>query len=419
MILALYGIQNFYLRTSRQLRLLDLEQKAPLYTLFGETTAGLASVRAFGWTEKFAERNLELLDCSQRPFYLLWSIQRWLEVVLDLLVTVLITLLMAIIVVKRKSIEPGLVGLGLLSTVSLSGSLTNLVSKWTQLETSIGAISRIRDFSQHTESEHKPWEVDAVNTEWPEKGRVDFTRFEAGYSEDSVLVLKDIDLDIRHGETVGICGRSGAGKSSVLASLFHLLEFRSGQIQVDGVDISRIPRELLRGRLNVIPQEPWWISTESVRFNMDPWTALEPDVNSTSTSTLANRDEIFISALAQCQIWPVILANGGLDALMTADFLSHGQRQLFCLARALVRKSKIVVLDEVSASVDVKTDELMQKIIREEFRDCTVIAVAHRLGTIVDFERVVVLGKGAVVEIGRPAELLQREGSAFKGLYES
>jgi ABC-type multidrug transport system fused ATPase/permease subunit len=414
---ALYGIQKYYLRTSRQLRILDLEEKAPLYTLFGETAAGLASVRAFGWTEKFAQRNLELLDRSQRPFYLLWCIQRWLGIVLDLLVTVLITILMVIIVVKRQSIEPGLVGLGLLSTVNLSSSLTNLVRQWTLLETSIGAISRLREFAKSTVSEHKAWEVDAVSPQWPEKGRVDFTRFEASYSADSVMVLKDVDLDIHHGEKVGICGRSGAGKSSVLGSLLHLLEFRSGQIQIDGVDIARVPRETLRGRLNVIPQEPWWITTESVRFNMDPWTATDTGLRTPCDSH--DRDELFISALAQCQIWSVIQEKGGLDAIMTPEFLSHGQRQLFCLARALIRKSRVVVLDEVSASVDVKTDELMQRIIREEFTDCTVIAVAHRLNTIVDFDRVVVLGKGEIVEVGIPSELLQKQGSAFKGLYES
>ena len=149
-LVAMYAIQKYYLRTSRQLRLLDLEEKAPLYTLFGETSAGLASVRAFGWKDKFAERNLELLDRSQRPFYLLYCIQQWLEIVLSLLVTVLITLLMVIIVATRQSIEPGLVGLGLLSTINLSSSLRNLVTNWTMLETSIGAIGRIRDFAKNT-----------------------------------------------------------------------------------------------------------------------------------------------------------------------------------------------------------------------------------------------------------------------------
>ncbi|OQV08053.1 hypothetical protein CLAIMM_12380 [Cladophialophora immunda] len=414
---AMYGIQKFYLRTSRQMRLLDLEEKAPLYTLFGETAAGLVSVRAFGWAGKFAERNLELLDRSQRPFYLMYCIQQWLGIVLDLLVTALVTILMVIIVAKRQSIEPGLVGLGLLSTVNLSGNLTNLVRTWTMLETSIGAISRLRNFVRDIESEHKVWEVEPVPTQWPESGQVNFTGFGASYSADSMLVLRDINLEVQRGEKLGVCGRSGSGKSSMLASLFHLLEFRSGRIQIDGVDISRVPRETLRAKLNVIPQEPWWVTTETVRFNMDPWTAANAD--SDNPLGRSERDAIFISTLTKCQIWPVIQEKGGLDAVMTPDFLSHGQRQLFCLARAMVRRSKVVVLDEVSASVDVKTDQLMQRIIRERFRDCTVIAVAHRLNTIDDSDRVAVLSQGRVVEVGEPGALLRAEESWFKDLYKS
>ncbi|KIY02825.1 uncharacterized protein Z520_01290 [Fonsecaea multimorphosa CBS 102226] len=416
---ALYGIQKYYLRTSRQMRLLDLEEKAPLYTLFGETVAGLASIRAFGWADKFADRNLELLDRSQRPFYLMYCIQRWLALVLDLLVAVLVTILMVIIVAKRQSIEPGLVGLGLLSTVNLSGNLTNLVRCWTMLETSIGAISRLRSFVRDTKSEHQAWEVEAVPKQWPENGEVSFTGFGASYSADSMLVLRDINLEVRYGEKLGICGRSGSGKSSMLASLFHLLEFRSGRIQIDGVDLSRIPRETLRARLNVIPQEPWWVTTESVRFNMDPWTATNADSDSDDPLARSERDAMFISTLTKCQIWPVIQDKGGLDAIMTPDFLSHGQRQLFCLARAMVRQSKVVVLDEVSASVDVKTDQLMQRIIRERFHDCTVIAVAHRLNTIDDSDRVAVLSQGRMVEVGEPQALLRAEESWFRDLYES
>lgn len=413
-LVAMYAVQKYYLRTSRQVRLLDLEEKAPLYTLFGETAAGLASVRAFGWAERFAERNIELLDRSQRPFYLMFCIQRWLSIVLDLLVTGMVTVLLVIVVVNRATISPGLVGLGLVSTVNLSWSLANLVKMWTQLETSIGAISRLRDFLRSTESEHKSWEVDEVAKTWPENGEVFFSGFGASYSEESALVLNDVNLKVRLGEKIGICGRSGSGKSSTLASLFHLLEYRSGGIQVDGVDISKVPRETLRAKLNVIPQEPWWVTTESVRFNMDPWSATHSEF-----AAPLDRDAMFIAALSRCQVWHVINEKGGLDGVMTPDFLSHGQRQLFCLARAMVRQSKLIVLDEVSASVDVKTDALMQQIISEHFEDCTVISVAHRLNTIMDGNRVVVLSKGKVVEVGEPEKLLKIEGSWFKELYEA
>lgn len=411
---SLWVIQKYYLRTSRQMRLLDLEEKAPLYTLFGETAAGLASIRAFGWTDRFADRNLVLLDRSQRPFYLMFCIQRWLALVLDLLVAGLVTVLVIIIVVQRDSIDPGLVGLGLLSAVGLSNSLTELVKTWTSLETSVGAISRLQEFARTTESEHKPSEAQAVRHTWPENGEVNFSGFEASYSTQSTLVLRDINLRIRLGEKVGICGRSGSGKSSMLASLFHLLEFRNGSIIIDGIDASTIPRETLRTRLNVIPQEPWWVTTETVRFNMDPWS-----ISNVGGKTPLERDGVFISALKRCQIWHIIEEKGGLDAVMTPEFLSHGQRQLFCLARAILRQSKVVVLDEVSASVDLKTDLVMQQVIKECFENCTVISVAHRLNTIDDGDRVVVLHQGRIVEVGDPQQLLKASKSRFKELYET
>ncbi|KPI34457.1 Metal resistance protein YCF1 [Cyphellophora attinorum] len=407
---VMYIIQKYYLRTSRQMRLLDIEEKAPLYTQFGETASGLATVRAFGWTQKFSERHTELLDRSQRPFYLLLCIQRWLTLVLDLIVTGLVTVLMIVVVATRDSINPAMVGVGLLSALGLSNSLTNLVMMWTKMETAIGAVGRIREYNKTTASEHKPEECDDPRPDWPEDGAVSFNNFSASYSEDSDLVLDDISIACRPLEQVGLCGRSGSGKSSTLASLLHILEYRTGNITIDGVDVSTIPRETLRGRINVIPQEPWWITTESVRFNMDPWSTIS------GTTTNANRDAVYISALKRCHIYPIIAARGGLDATMTADFLSHGQRQLFCLARALLRQSKIVVLDECSASVDVKTDELVQQIIREHFAGCTILAVAHRLNTIEDFGRVVVLGKGNIVEMGDPKVLGRTEGSRWREL---
>lgn len=420
LIVALYTLQKYYLRTSRQIRLLDLEEKAPLYTWFGETSSGVATIRAFSWSQKFSDRNLELLDRSQRPFYYMYCIQRWLALVLDVMVAAMVTILMVIVVAKRHTIQPGLVGLGLLSTVNLGESLTYVVKEWTHLETSLGAISRLKEFVKTTKSEHQACEVDSVEADWPQKGGITISRLGASYSEDSELVLRDVNLLIRPGEKVGVCGRSGSGKSSLLSSLFHLLEFRAGYIEIDGVDISRIPREIVRSRINVIPQEPWWVTTETVRFNMDPWTA------TTATAAFgddarqqAPDDAAFISALRECQIWHIIESQGGLDAIMTPNFLSHGQRQLFCLARALVRRCKVVVLDEISAHVDVETDKLMQRLIRERFQDCTVVTVAHRLNTIDTSDRVVVLSQGEVVEVGEPQELLRSQTSWFKALYES
>ena len=337
-IFVLFAIQKFYLRTSRQLRHLDLEEKAPLYTHFQETLSGLPSIRAFGWVDQFCSKNFDLLDRSQRPAYLLLCIQCWLAVVMDLLGAAVATILMAIIVSLRHKIDPGLVGVGLLNVMSFNSSLSELITDWTLTETSIGAIARVRDFVTNTESEAKSIECIEPPEEWPSPGAIELRGFAASYSETSQPVVDNVNLTIRPGEKLGICGRSGSGKSSLLASLFHLLEFREGSITVDGEDLARVPRNVLRGRLNAIPQEPYWITTETVRFNLHPWPAVP----------LTN-DAALIDVLKKCQIWDTVEEKGGLDARMDADFLSHGQRQLFCLARSLLRRSKIVVLDEVSA----------------------------------------------------------------------
>ncbi|PYH92262.1 P-loop containing nucleoside triphosphate hydrolase protein [Aspergillus ellipticus CBS 707.79] len=404
--LALVAVQRLYLQTSRQIRHLSLECKAPLYTHFEETITGVVSLRAFGWVDLYRARNAQLLDQSQRPIYLLRCVQIWLSLVLNLMVAGLGTLLMTTIISLRDFVDPALVGLGLLNIMSFNENLSELIQLWSMTETSIGAIARVRDFVDRTESENKPREILEPAPQWPASGALQISNFAAAYTESSDLVLQDINLVIQPGEKIGVCGRSGSGKSSLLASLFHLLEFRNGSITIDGHDLALITRTLLRQRLNAISQEAYWVATETVRFNLDPWNETTQD------------DEVLIDALTKCQIWSVIEEKGGLNMCMDAEFLSHGQRQLFCLARSLLRKSKIVILDEVSASVDVKTDELMQAVIRAEFSDCTIISVAHRLNTIVDLDRVVVLQGGRVVECGNPQELLEQPGSRFRELYE-
>ncbi|RAH58571.1 ABC multidrug transporter [Aspergillus piperis CBS 112811] len=357
-MMALIGIQRFYVQTSRQLRTLRLEQQAPLYTHFQETIAGLASIRAFGWTGAFRARNAILLDNSQRPMYLLKAVQAWLGLVLNLLVAALGTVLISTIAMLRDTVHPAIVGLGLLNIMSFNENLSELVLVWSLTETSLSALARVRDFVEETESEEKDSEVNSPLTAWPQYGAVEFDNFAAAYTNSAPLVLRDIDLHIQPGEKIGVCGRTGSGKSSLLAALFHLVEYRQGTLKVDGQDLAHLPRSELRQSLNIITQEPFCVHSETARFNLDPWEATSQD------------DAILIGALEKCQLWSVIEAKGGLNAILKTDFFSQGQWQLFCLARAILRKSRLVVLDEVSSSVDIETDRRMQEIIRHEFDGC-------------------------------------------------
>lgn len=403
-VLIVWVLQKYYLRTSRQMRLLDLEAKSPLYSHFLESLSGLVTIRAFGWADDFQTRNLTLLDTSQKPYYLLFCIQRWLALILDLLVAALAIILMVLVVKLRSGISGGFVGLALLNVMSFNEMLAMIIQMWTTLETSFGAIARLKNFSATTASENLPGETGSVPETWPERGAIEFKNVSASYKSDSDLVIHNLNLSISAGEKVGICGRSGSGKSSLITSLFRMLELAEGSsITIDGIDIATLPRQLVRERLNAIPQEPFFIKG-TVRSNADPYSAYS--------------DDAIIAAIEKVQLWSLVLAKGGLDTQLDAEFFSHGQRQLFCLARAILRRSKVIILDEVTSSVDKNSDELMQGIIREEFEGCTIIAVAHRLDTILDFDRIALLGSGKLVECDTPAALLGRD-SAFKELYDS
>ncbi|CZR69215.1 related to multidrug resistance-associated protein [Phialocephala subalpina] len=394
---VMYAVQRFYLRTSRQIRLMDLEAKAPLYSNFLETLSGLVTIRAFGWTKDMEKRNMAFLDASQRPFYLLYCIQRWLTLVIDLVVAALGVILVALIVRFRHSTDAGFVGVALISIMSFNQSLTVVIQNWTAVETSLGAISRIKSFVGGTPSENLPQECQEVPPEWPSEGSITVSNISAAYTLDQQSALHDVNLSIPAGQKFGICGPSGSGKSSFVALLFHMLEIKDGSILIDGIDISSIPRRVLRERLTAIPQDPIFLKG-TIRQNLDPL-------------DLGNDDSSAEDVLKKVGLWTIVTNAGGLDVPMEAeDLLSHGQRQLFCLARAMLRSSKILVIDEATASVDLQTDELMQQIIAEHFKDCTIIAVAHRLQTIRNFDRITVFGNGRVVEFGEPDVLLADEG---------
>ncbi len=405
-LFAMYILQKFYLRTSRQIRLMDLEAKAPLYSNFLETLSGLVTIRAFGWTKEMEDRNMALLDISQRPFYLLFCIQRWLTLVVDLMVAALAVILVAMIVRFRHTASAGFVGVALINIMSFNQTISVVIQHWTAVETSIGAISRIKSFVDSTPSENLPQEIQQVPEEWPSNGSIVVSEITASYSFDQKSALEEINLCIPAGQKFGICGPSGSGKSSFVALLFHMLEINSGSITIDGIDISTMPRKMLRERLTVIPQDPIFLKG-TIKQNLDPL-------------DLVSSDSAAETALKTVGLWTTVADAGGLDIPMDAEnLLSHGQRQLFCLARAMLRESKILVIDEATASVDLQTDELMQRIIAERFKDCTIIAVAHRLQTIRNFDRIAVFGNGRVVEYGEPDVLMADEGSKFRALWDA
>ncbi|KAF3197725.1 hypothetical protein TWF679_002821 [Orbilia oligospora] len=408
---SFYYLQRFYLRTSRQMRLLDIEAKSPLYTHFQETLSGIATIRAFSWEKDFNDESEKLLSVSQKPYYYLATVQRWLALVLDLIVAVLAFVIALIAVQLRHSLDPGYIGLALLNTMSIGEMLKVCIIFYTNLETSLGAIARMRNFSNVVPHEDDPG-YDLSTPEWPSRGDVVFDNLSASHKPDSEIVLKGINLTISAGTKVGLCGRSGSGKSSLVATLFRLLEVRGGSITIDGIDVTDVPINTLRGRLNVLSQEPFFLAG-TVRENLGYAIVSEEDSHNL-------QDEDMLEVLDRVGLKEKVLGwEGGLNAEFDPEgSLSHGERQLFCLARAMLKKSNIVVLDEFTSSVDIETDNKMQKILRGHFAGKTVLTVAHRLNTIIDYDKVVVLDKGVILESGRPGDLLRQPESAFKALYE-
>lgn len=402
---AIYFLQKYYLRTSRQIRHLDLETKAPLYTHFVETLGGLATIRAFGWPSEFRQQNTKKLDVSQKPYYLMFCIQRWLTLVLDLFVAGIALVLVAFAVNMRSTTSSGAIGLAMLNLLGFNQSLSRLINSWTALETSLGAINRIKDFVEHTPSEDRPAECQKIPAAWPATGSIKFENVTSAYSESGSVILDNVSFAIEAGQKIGICGRTGSGKSSLVSTLLRLLELRTGIINIDGVDISTIPRQLLRSNIICLPQDPVLLPG-TVRFNIDP--------------RGRTSDEAIMEALEQVRLWYRIVDRGGLDADMESLGLSHGERQLFCLCSAILRKdtSSVLILDEATSNVDDETDMLMQRLIKEQFAPHTVLAVAHRLDSIVDSDMILVLGAGRVLEFAPPSDLLSRE-SAFKRLYDN
>lgn len=331
--LFVYLIQKFYLRTSRQLRFLDLEAKSPLYSQFSETIAGLTTIRAFGWQRSLEEKNRHLLNQSQRPFYLLFSVQRWLQLVLDLLVAAIAIMLMSLITGLRGVLSGTYVGIALLNVILFSQNLKLVLQYWTMLETHIGAVSRIRNFTSTTNPEDTSQENAVLSPDWPAQGAIEFNSVSAGYDSDRA-VLKSLTLSIRGGEKIGICGRTGSGKSSLIMTLFRMLELGSGSIIIDGMDLSTIPRHEVRSRIIGLPQDVFLLNG-SVRLNIDPYERAT--------------DKAITAALQDVRLWEIIQVRGGLDANIEDVNLSHGQKQLLCLAQALLRQSSILVLDEATS----------------------------------------------------------------------
>uniref|UniRef100_A0A673BAN6 ABC-type glutathione-S-conjugate transporter n=1 Tax=Sphaeramia orbicularis TaxID=375764 RepID=A0A673BAN6_9TELE len=393
-------VQRFYVATSRQLRRLDSVSRSPIYSHFGETVSGLSVIRAYGHQDRFLKHNEITIDENLKTVYPWIVSNRWLAIRLEFVGNLVVFFAALFAVISRDSLSSGLVGLSISYALNVTQTLNWLVRMTSELETNIVAVERVNEYTE-IENEAK-WITDKRPPEkWPEEGRLQFDDYKVRYRPELELVLHGITCDINSTEKIGIVGRTGAGKSSLTNCLFRIIEAAEGRIIIDDIDISTIGLHDLRNRLTIIPQDPVLFSG-TLRMNLDPFDKFS-DEEIWRVLELSHLKD-YVSGLQEKLQHEV--AEGG-------ENLSVGQRQLLCLARALLRQSRILILDEATAAVDLETDNLIQNTIRKEFSHCTVLTIAHRLHSIMDSSRVMVLDAGKIVEFDSPSNLLIKQGHFY------
>ncbi|XP_030388257.1 canalicular multispecific organic anion transporter 2-like [Scaptodrosophila lebanonensis] len=393
--------QRFFVPTARQLKRLESISRSPIYSHFSETLTGVSTIRAFSVKNRFINESDAKVDKNQAFKYPSMISNRWLAVRLEMLGNMII-LFTSLFAVLGGQTNPALVGLSVTYAMQVTQILNWLVRTISDVETNIVSVERIKEYSES--KQEAPWEQEqdmSKSKNWPEEGCVSFENLKVRYRKGLDLVLHGVTFYVRGGEKIGIVGRTGSGKSSLMLSMFRIIEASEGRILIDGTDIASLGLHMLRSRLSIIPQDPVLFSG-SLRINLDPfgvksdddiWKALE-------LSHLKSFVKGFPAGLNHS------IVEGG-------ENLSVGQRQLVCLARALLRKTKVLVLDEATAAVDLETDDLIQKTIRSEFKECTVLTIAHRLNTILDSDKIIVLDCGIVKEFSSPTKLLSDPDSIF------
>ncbi|NXK63709.1 MRP1 protein, partial [Sylvietta virens] len=401
------AFQHFYVSTSCQLRRLEAASRSPIYSHISETFQGSSVIRAHKHQQRFIAKSNFLVDENQRICFPGAVADRWLATNLEFLGNGIVLFAALFAAMGRTQLSPGTAGFSLSYALQITGVLNWMVRSWTEIENNIVSVERVREYLRTPKE--APWTLNGKleGQVWPTEGRIEFQNYSLCYRPGLELALRRVSVAINGHEKIGITGRTGAGKSSLAVGLLRLVEAAEGAILIDGQDIAQLGLHHLRTKITVIPQDPVLFSG-SLRMNLDPlnqctdadiWTALE-------LTQLKN----FVADL------PEQLEYKCTDQ---GENLSTGQKQLLCLARALLQKAKILILDEATAAVDVETDVQIQAMLRTQFRDSTVLTIAHRVNTVLDCDRILVLENGRIAEFDTPEHLIAQKGLFYRLMEES
>ncbi|KAK4142467.1 uncharacterized protein C8A04DRAFT_38253 [Dichotomopilus funicola] len=429
--LAYYFLGSFYLHASRDLKRLESVERSPLFQQFGETLSGVTTIRAYGDERRFIRDNLGRINTQLRPFIYMWAANRWLAFRTDCLGDVVAFFAGVFVIIGLGKIDPGSAGISLSYAIGFADNILWLVRLYALNEQNMNSVERIKEYLDVEQEAVAVVEDNRPPENWPAQGAVEFINYSTRYREELDPVLRNLSFRIEAREKIGIVGRTGAGKSSLTLAIFRALEADEGKILIDGVDVGLIGLRDLREAITIVPQEPT-LFMGTIRTNLDPFdlytdeeifTALRrvhliqagelTSVTAPATPTMALPEATTATDSINTPTTPTTAANNkniflDLSSPVTesGNNLSQGQRQLLCLARALLKNPTVLVMDEATASIDYATDSAIQETIRE--LTSTIITIAHRLQTIVDYDKVLVLDKGEIVEYGHPWELMRK-----------
>ncbi|KAI1519018.1 ATPase [Pyrenophora tritici-repentis] len=397
----------FYRSSAREVKRHEAVLRSTVFSRFGEAVMGTATIRAYGLQDQFSKTVRAAVDDMNSAYYLTFANQRWLSVRLDLVGILLVFTTGILVVTSRFSVNPSIAGLVLSYILTIVQMIQFTVRQLAEVENNMNSTERIHHYGTQLEEE-APLHMGEVRPTWPEHGEIVFDKVEMRYRAGLPLVLKGLSMHVRAGERIGVVGRTGAGKSSIMSALFRLQELSGGSIVIDGVDIGKIGLHDLRSKLAIIPQDPT-LFKGTIRSNLDPfhehsdlelWSALrQADLVSNEQEMEDHTSRIHLDSIVE---------EEGLN-------FSLGQRQLMALARALVRGSQIIVCDEATSSVDFETDAKIQKTIVQGFKGKTLLCIAHRLKTIINYDRICVMDAGLIAELDSPLKLYD-QGGIFKGM---
>lgn len=416
-ILIYISITSYYQATAREVKRIDAVKRSFVYSHFNEALGGLDTIKAYARNGSFLQEIGRLMDNQNEAYFITLATQRWLGSNLALITVAFVFLISMLCCFRVFNISASATGLILTYSMNIPNLLSLSLRAITQVENEFNSVERLNHYAYDLaqEAPHEIPERDPPK-EWPQQGAITFADVKMKYRPELPYVLKNVNLAFNPHEKIGFCGRTGAGKSTFMTCLYRLTEFE-GRIHIDGEDISAMGLHALRSKLTIIPQDPV-LFVGTIRSNLDPFGERSDEAlwDALVTSGLVHADEL-ASVKAQHKD-DEYLHKFHLLRIVDDDGanFSLGERQLIALARALVRKTKILILDEATSSVDYETDAMIQSTIAKEFQDCTILSIAHRLKTIVKYDRIVVMDKGEVVQFDSPRALFADEGGIFRSM---